>query len=82
MKASPKFDHELVEHTFTTDYLNTVEVYKVGGGTWGQSYEGFWGFRLSRGEVALASGESLHTGTPKNHAQVAILVAEIFETEE
>lgn len=78
-----KFDHELIEYTDAMAGLGgdlAVYVYKVGGGSVGRSYDGFWGYRVTRGEQVCGEGEDFATGTPHTHADVAAMVAEFFDT--
>lgn len=75
------FDPDLSETTVEIDD-HSVDVYKLGGGTLGNSYEGFWGYRLRRGDTVIAAGGDLHTGMPKTHAEAAQLVVEIFVIDE
>lgn len=76
---STPFDPELTELTTTPDTDVVVEIYKVGGGTLGRAYEGRWGYRISRGGHVLASGEDLHTGTPKTHEEAAVIVTDFLD---
>lgn len=77
--ASSSFDPELIEFHLRTDEGDTVDLYKLGGGTLGRSYEGLWGYRHVRGRVEIASGQDLRTGTPKTHQEAALLVIEFSD---
>lgn len=76
------FDPDLVESTTLISDDRVVEVYKVGGGTLGRHYTGMWGYYLARRGEQLAAGSDLYTGTPADHAAVAQLVLDIFDTQE
>lgn len=77
------FDSGLIEFTAPIAELDpsadsssdaVVDVYKVGGGTLGESYSGDWGYRVRRGGRVEISGEDLRTGMPRDHRQTARLV--------
>lgn len=53
-----------------------IDVDKDGGGTIGRSYEGDWTVTVVNGPEYVYDNDTLHTGTPKTHAQVARLAAE------
>lgn len=66
----------------TWDADVTVELSKVGGGTVGKAYEGVWVYRVSDADDStLMEGADLHTGTPKTHAEVALIVYDFYEAE-
>jgi hypothetical protein len=70
-----EFTTELTERH---DTPMRVEIEKVGGGTVGRRYDGTWRYvvtDLVTGEE-IARGQDLHTGTPKTHAQVALIVSD------
>jgi hypothetical protein len=75
------FDDALIEFTDPNVLPGwLVQVYKVGGGTIGHPYEGYWGYCVAaQGDGAVAAqGEDLYTGTPKTHAQAAVLASEFM----
>lgn len=49
----------------------SITVDKVGGGTLGRAYEGNWTITVSNGPDYVYDSDTLHTGTPKTHAEVA-----------
>jgi hypothetical protein len=53
-----------------------VTVDKDGGGTLGQAYEGDWTVSVMNGPVFVLDGETLRTGMPKTHDEVAYLAYE------
>lgn len=63
----------------------TVSVAKVGGGTVGTTYTGWWDWAISDANGAIIDTSicnrdaQLYTGTPKNHSEAAELVAELYE---
>lgn len=62
-----------------------ISVAKVGGGTVGRRYEGFWEYAVMRHRGTplrtqwdvIAEGSDLHTGTPKTHAEAIDLVRDL-----
>lgn len=78
------FDPELIELTFypDQDLVSRVEVYKVGGGTRGRKYTGFWGYRLSQGDRVIGSGDDLYTGMPKTHSEAVQIALDHFQSEQ
>ncbi|MFI5614720.1 hypothetical protein [Amycolatopsis sp. NPDC051903] len=67
-----------MEYTSTHDGL-TVHVEKVGGGTLGRTYTGSWGYVVTdSASTELGRGQDFTTGTPKTHAETALLIAEHF----
>lgn len=77
------FDTELVETAYIVqldgpqgqpaDFYG-ISIYKLGGGTVGQAYEGLWGYEIVDGKnQVITAGEDLHTGMPKTHQEVAEL---------
>lgn len=74
------FDPQLTELTYLTSN-SMVDVYKVGGGTLGQAYEGRWGYLVRRHGTVVGSGEDLNTGTPKTHQQAAQLACDFLPTQ-
>lgn len=79
---SQAFDPDLVESLTPIGEDRIVEVYKIGGGTLGRSYEGLWGYRFTRRGHQIASGTDLHAGTPKTHDEVAQIILDIFDPPE
>jgi hypothetical protein len=68
------------EYTTTTDNGLTVQLEKLGGGTVGRAYEGYWRYIVTNetGEE-LGRGQDFCTGLPKTHAQaVRVLIASTF----
>lgn len=68
------------------EYVRTIKgmvvsVDKDGGGTLGRAYDGDWTVSVTNGPVYVIDNETLHTGTAKTHAQVAVLAYE-FASEE
>ncbi|MGN6128515.1 MAG: hypothetical protein ACTHON_18305 [Humibacter sp.] len=59
-----------------TLYGLNITVDKVGGGTLGRAYTGDWTVTVMNGPVYEVDNETLSTGTPKMHAQVARLAYE------
>jgi hypothetical protein len=57
-----------------------VRVSKVGGGTVGRAYDGFWLYRVSYigSQTVLMEGDDLNTNTPKTHSQAAGLVLDFL----
>lgn len=53
-----------------------VGVDKDGGGTVGKAYDGTWSVTVMNGPALVFDGVSLHTGTPKTHAEAACLAYE------
>lgn len=76
------FDPDLIELTLTLPTMDVLQIYKVGGGTLGRSYIGYWGYRLMRNGTPIAAGEDLHTGTPKTHREAAELARLIISAKE
>lgn len=60
----------------TTIYGWLVTVDKDGGGTLGRAYEGDWTVTVQNGPEYVLDRETLHTGTPKTHADVACMAYE------
>lgn len=60
----------------------TVLVNKVGGGTLGRAYAGTWIVWVTNGSVWVVDGEELRTGTPKTHAEAAVIAADMIDTAE
>lgn len=79
------FDPQLVEHSRsveTTEGTVTVQIHKIGGGTLGRAYDGYWGYRLSRGgDQTIAAGGDLRTGMPKTHEEVVAIALDFFGIE-
>jgi len=48
-----------------------ISVNKDGGGTLGRAYEGNWTITVRNGPEYVYDNDTLHTGTPKTHAEVA-----------
>jgi hypothetical protein len=70
-----QFTLDADEHEFTIDYFGgNVGVSKVGGGTIGRAYEGFWHYTIVPDQGEVITGSDLFTGTPKNHQEAADLV--------
>jgi hypothetical protein len=76
-QVTRSFDPELIEKTIEIESVS-VDVYKIGGGTLGRSYIGFWGYRVRRGDQKIAAGGDLYTGMPKTHVEAATLAHVIF----
>ncbi|MCX5201471.1 hypothetical protein OG897_08400 [Streptomyces sp. NBC_00237] len=63
-----------------------IRVAKVGGGTLGRRYEGFWEYLVLRHRGTplrtqwdvVAKGPDLHTGTAKDHTEVMEIVRELI----
>lgn len=53
-----------------------ITVDKVGGGTLGRSYPGDWTVTVMNGPEYVYDGETLRTGLPKTHKQVARMAFE------
>jgi hypothetical protein len=66
-----------LEHTGTHEDV-TVRVAKVGGGTLGKKYEGFWLYTVEADDEFKAWGEDFHTGTAHSHKYVAKMIALIY----
>lgn len=79
------FDDELIELSTSVDTSNgvvQVDLHKIGGGTRGRSYDGYWGYRVQRGpDQIIAVGGDLRTGTPKTHEQVVPIVLDCLGLE-
>lgn len=76
------FDPELTEFHLHTGHGDEIDLYKVGGGTLGHTYDGLWGYRLTRRGKLVGDGETLRTGTPKTHQEAALLVLDFFSIQE
>jgi hypothetical protein len=77
--APEGFDAEFtVELTERHDTPMRVEIEKIGGGTLGRRYDGTWAYAVTdlNTETVIASGQDLYTGTPKTHAQAALIVSD------
>lgn len=60
-----------------------ILVFKVGGGTVGESYDGYWDAAISyRGETEWQTGETfsekIYTGTPKTHEEIVDLAMDFY----
>lgn len=66
------------------DESQVIRISKVGGGTEGNAYVGWWHWEhLSKdGDVILGEGSDLHTGTAKTHEQAAGEVAAFLNVED
>lgn len=53
-----------------------IAVDKVGGGTLDRTYEGDWTVTVMNGPTYVYDNETLTTGTPKAHAEVARMAFE------
>lgn len=73
---SAQFVPARIEATILTS-SSLVEIYKVGGGVDGRTYIGDWGFRIIQAGTILASGEDLHSSTPKTHQEMAAIALSI-----
>lgn len=69
--SNTKFDPSLTEATICTD-VAMVHIYKIGGGTLGHSYIGFWGYRIVQNGKTVASGVDYYTGMPATHRSAAL----------
>ena len=63
------------------EYTHTIEGFRVyvdknGGGTLGKAYEGTWTVSVQNGPVWVLDNDTLTTGTPKTHAEVARMAVE------
>lgn len=69
------------EYAATRDGVR-VEVEKVGGGTVGEAYEGYWRYaaHAEDGEL-LGCGNDFHTGTPVTHHIAARWILEFLESD-
>ncbi len=71
----------LGEPEYTTKILGmTVDIWKMGGGTLGRSYDGKWGYKVTspNGRV-IAEGDDLNTGTPKTHREAARIAVDFLD---
>lgn len=74
--------NEAPEYVELFDDGTVVMVSKVGGGTLGKAYEGWWSYLVfAEGEV-LCKGDDFHVGLPYKHEYVAHLVNEWFMEDE
>lgn len=72
-------EHELAVTIETVEPPITVAVSKVGGGTVGATYSGYWHYvAVSQDGEVLSHGSDLHTARPKNHLDAAELVAALI----
>jgi hypothetical protein len=60
-----------------------IELEKLGGGTVGRAYEGTWRYVVTDAAGdEIARGQDLHTGTPKTHAEAALILADFLTSDE
>jgi hypothetical protein len=58
-----------------------VWIDKAGGGTVGREYDGSWFATVMNGPVYVLDEDVIVTGSPRTHAQVAVIAAD-FASEE
>lgn len=73
---SPNFEHDYpesdseweFERTFLHDsgFEDVIHISKVGGGTVGKAYKGYWHWRMNNTQEG---GSDLYTGSPKTHEE-------------
>lgn len=54
-----------------------VEVEKVGGGTVGTAYDGYWRYAVHEDATPLGCGNDFYTGTPVTHRKAARAILDI-----
>ncbi len=69
---------------FECEYVLTqgdlmIEIEKLGGGTVGQAYTGQWRYVVKVAGREAARAQDVNTGMPHTHADVAALVANVFD---
>lgn len=85
-----EFDDDLIEYGETFGEFGEehgddihIDIYKVGGGTLGESYMGRWGYRVTDnrdGSVPMM-GEDIFTGSAKTHAEAIAVVFDFWAAE-
>ena len=68
---------------FAPEYVTVIdgtviEIEKLGGGTLGRAYSGTWRCQYTPPGDVPHFTQDLTTGTPKTHAQAAVLLAEFL----
>lgn len=63
------------------DGRQEVEVEKAGGGTVGRAYDGTWTIRYRKRGEAFGQPLDARTGTPKTHAEVALIALDFLTPE-
>ena len=79
----PDFSHEYPghdDHEFitTNDGFIEIRITKVGGGTVGRHYSGYWHYAILRHGLVLRHGSDLYTGTDTTHLGAALIVTEFL----
>jgi hypothetical protein len=61
-----------------------IQLEKLGGGTVGRAYQGTWRYVVTDVHTGdeVARGQDLHTGTPKTHAEAALILADFLTSDE
>lgn len=59
----------------------TVRVNKVGGGTLGKAYEGYWDVIVKLNDTTMFEAWDLRIGTPKTHVEVAQIALDFWGAE-
>ena len=57
----------------------TVRISKVGGGTVGNAYSGWWHYSHTGPDGVTVSGSDLYTGSPTTHAGATAILAEFLD---
>lgn len=65
-----EFELELDPETF-------VRISKVGGGTVGREYSGYWHYTIVMAGAVSDRGSNLYTGSPHTHEAAAFLIWEL-----
>jgi hypothetical protein len=60
---------------------STVLISKVGGGTLGRAYDGYWHYSVSRRDRHMV-GSDLYTGSPTTHYSAARIAHDFFTQED
>lgn len=68
-----------------TDYKEvhkyTIQVEKLGGGTFGQKYSGAWRYIVWRNGQEIGRGQDFESGTALSHREAAVQIISFFTDE-
>ena len=67
-----------------TDYMGrkyTIQIEKLGGGTFGQKYSGTWRYIVWKAGREIGKGQDFESGTAISHREAAIEILSFFTDE-
>lgn len=66
---------------YSQTHKYTIQIEKLGGGTYGQKYSGVWRYIVWRNGQEIGRGQDFECGTPMTHREAAISIISFFTDE-